>query len=502
MKKNIRVLMVEDSENDALLISRELKRGGLEATVRRVDAPSQLRQLLADEPWDLVLADYRMPRFSGLEALGMVREAGLDLPFILVSGTIGEETAVAAMKAGAHDYIMKDNLARLVPAVEREMREAKVRQNRRRAEEQLRESEKLLRAILRSVADGLFVTDNEERLVMMNRAAEQMLGIASGKVLNLPVEQAFAGSPLLEKLRAAPPAKKGGRQFEFELIEGRHIRYLRAKTSTILDRAGRAMGTIVILTDLTREWELDRMKTEFISTAAHELRTPLTSIQGFSELLTTRDDLDREEQKKFLHYILKQSLGLGRIVNELLDISRIESGQGLALEMAPCDPGEMVEQVLTCCRTQTPKHRFEIALEPLPRTLLADRGKIVEVLENILSNAVKYSPAGGLVRVSGRATEAGFELAVEDQGIGMTPEQLERIFDRFYRVDASTTASGGLGLGMSIVKNIVEAHGGSIQVSSEPGRGTRVSFVLPLAPEQEALQPPLAGSGRGRSGRR
>jgi PAS domain S-box-containing protein len=618
MEKELHVLIVEDSEDDTLLMVRELKRGGYRPAYRRVESAAELQQELEKQSWDLILSDYRIPRFSGFRALELVRERGHDLPFIIVSGAIGEETAVAAMKAGAHDYIMKGNLVRLVPAVEREVREAEERRRRRKAEERLRENEKLLRAIVdnspavvflkdvegrfllvnrrieqmfdrpreqlvgktdhdlfppetaaplrsndlkvlesrapvateetvlqkdgthtylsvkfpllneeeipyavggistditdrkkteealrtslreiaesrekiraifRSVSEGLIVTDSRNRLVMINRAAEELLGVTFKAVWNQPIGAVIEDSFLRSRLESALTQSTKEGQFDFELPgkgSGRP-RFMRARTAAIRDNSGRASGVITILLDLTRERELDRMKTEFISTAAHELRTPLTGILGFAELLLTRDDLNGEARDKYVRHIFDQARALRRIVGDLLDISRIESGQPLPLNKDHFDLGALVRDLVDTFREQSALHRFEIDLGEVPSSLVADVHKIREVLENILQNAVRYSPEGGKIRISGEGWEGFYRVAVTDEGIGMSTEVAARVFDKFYRANASTTAAGGLGLGMSIVKQIVEAHEGRIWVESEPGRGTVVRFTLPVAPPE------------------
>ena len=170
MSVALRVLVVEDWEDDAVLIARALRRGGYDLTFERVDTAAAMRAALAQGEWDVVIADYAMPRFNGLDALTLLQESGRDLPFIIVSGTIGEETAVAAMRAGAHDYVMKDNLTRLVPAVRRELQEARVRQARRQAETALRESERQYRTTLDAMSDLVHVVDADLRIVLVNQA--------------------------------------------------------------------------------------------------------------------------------------------------------------------------------------------------------------------------------------------------------------------------------------------------------------------------------------------
>jgi signal transduction histidine kinase len=227
--------------------------------------------------------------------------------------------------------------------------------------------------------------------------------------------------------------------------------------------------------------ESDRMKTEFISTAAHELRTPLTSILGFSQVLLSPENLSDAERKEFLSYIHQQARALSGMVADMLDIARIESGQGLALNQVPCTAGELVIQLSPFLQGGPERSRFELAIAAEATPLLVDKAKMAEVFENLLSNAVKYSPPGSPIRIAGEIAGESYRFSVADRGIGMTPEQVARVFEKFYRADASDTAVSGLGLGMSIVRNIVEAHGGKIWVESEPGRGTTAHFLLPLA---------------------
>ncbi len=255
---------------------------------------------------------------------------------------------------------------------------------------------------------------------------------------------------------------------------------MRARTSVIHDREGKDTGIITIFHDVTHEREVDRMKTEFLSTAAHELRTPLTSIQGFSEILQTREDLNEEEKKRFLSYINKQAVNLAEIINDLLDISRIESGRKYTINKEIYDAGECIKNIIPYFQETYLKHKFEVVLPDKPVKLYVDKDKMGQVLKNILSNAVKYSPEGGVIRVAGEVFEDYYQVSVEDQGMGMTPEQVEKVFDKFYRADASNTAITGTGLGMSIVKYLVEAHEGNVFVESEPGKGTTVKFTIPL----------------------
>lgn len=237
---------------------------------------------------------------------------------------------------------------------------------------------------------------------------------------------------------------------------------------------------IVILNDITRERELDRMKSEFIATAAHELRTPLTSIIGFTELLLLEQGMDQTRRHELLTIIDKKAGILERIVDDLLDLSRVEAGRVIRLDKDLTDIRALVASAVDAYRQEFPHHRFELDWPGMePDKILIDPEKIAQVMENLLSNAVKFSPKGSLIAVSGAVIAPEVTITVRDEGIGMSPDQKCRVFDKFYRADSSHTAIPGLGLGMAIAKAIVETHGGRIQVDSQKGMGTTFSFTLP-----------------------
>lgn len=336
--------------------------------------------------------------------------------------------------------------------------------------------------ILKSISDGLIVTDNHNRVIMMNRIAEDMLNVRFSEVINRKIDYAIKEKTLRERVKHALEKKESGNQFDFEL-PGKNIDHpniFRAQTSLIKNKEGKTIGIITIFHDVSHEREVDRMKTEFISTAAHELRTPLTSIQGFSEILLTRDNLDVRERKKFLGHINKQSANLAAIINDLLNICRIESGRSFVLDKEPCLVGEFIKKTAEPFITQSKMHKFEIVVPKEPVEIKADKDKMAQVLKNLINNAVKYSPYGGKIQIKGEMKKSFYEVSVNDEGLGMTPEQVEKIFDKFYRADATNTAIEGTGLGMSIVKHIVETHGGTVLVESEYGKGTKVTFTIPL----------------------
>jgi signal transduction histidine kinase len=341
-------------------------------------------------------------------------------------------------------------------------------------------------SILTSVTDVLIVTDTHDRILMLSQAAENLFNVQLKRVRNKPLSVALQDHRhLLDRLTAALAQRKSGVTFDFEttVAGSRHPHIMAGRTLTIASEGRGLTGMITIIHDSTGEREVERMKSEFVSTAAHELSTPLAAIVGYSEMLLTHPECTPEDFHKALAYINMKGWALSRLVDEILDVSRIESGQGISIHRKPCDINELIRQTVINAGKMADKHTFELRLPDSPVQLPADEDKIVQVMENLLSNAVKFYPAGGTVMVQGELLEKCYQVAVTDHGIGMTPDQAARVFDKFYRADSSNTAVEGTGLGMSIVKAIVEAHDGRVWVESEAGSGTTVCFTLLL--EQE-----------------
>jgi len=338
--------------------------------------------------------------------------------------------------------------------------------------------------IIKSVADGLIVTDTRHRIILMNHAAEDLLAVRLSDVIGRSIDFAVEETTLREKIRYTLDKNTTGYQFDFEW-PGKNPklpRIMRARTSVLLDKNREKTGVVIIIHDVTHEREIDRMKTEFLSTAAHELRTPLTSIQGFSEILMTRDDLSEEERKRFLYLINSQSVSLAKIVRDLLDISRIESRKGLTFKKTKCDIKKIIKNVISFFEGETQIHVFKLDVPKKPVELLIDEDKVEQILKNLIGNSIKYSPEGGEINIVMEVDENCCKLSVKDQGIGMTSEQIEKVFDKFYRANSSQSSVEGTGLGMTIVKYLVEKHDGKVWVESELGKGATVKFTIPFKP--------------------
>jgi PAS domain S-box-containing protein len=339
-----------------------------------------------------------------------------------------------------------------------------------------------LNAILHSVTAGLIVIDQTGLIMMINPATEVLLDLKAGEVIGIPVAEIIADPEFLDGIRCTLAGGERPAPIQLNLDnapESKNI-YLQIKVAPLKEIRGDVHGAVVILHDVTREHEINQMKDEFISTAAHELRTPMTSILGYTELMLEQiEQFEIGQLQEFLQIICDRSLALSQIISDMLDLSRVQSGRLVSLEKFSGNLVELVRQILPSYKYNDNQCKVIIDVdEGFPRVLF-DPYKMTQVFDNLISNAVKFSPDGGTINVVLKTTPDGIVVAIEDQGLGMSPEQQERVFDKFYRADSSNTAVSGLGLGMSLVKSIIEGHGGRIWVKSEVRVGTIVYFTLP-----------------------
>ncbi len=362
---------------------------------------------------------------------------------------------------------------------------------RKRVEEAFEQSRKRFRDLVENINDWVWEVDRDGVYTYASPRVRDLLGYQPEEVIG---KTPFDLMPDFERGRVAAIFREALEQgAAFSALENinRHKdgRLVVLETSGVpfFDGKNHLLGYRGVDRDVTARKkaeetlrESDRLKSEFISTAAHELRTPLTTILGFSQILLEEADLTSSERREFLTYIHQQARALTERVGELLDIHRIESGQGLVLKQIPCTAGELVAGLSPFIQGCSGRNRFALAITDETAPLLADKAKMIEVFENLLSNALKYSPPGSPIRIAGEAAGQSYRFSVTDRGIGMTPEQVARVFDKFYRANPEDAAVGGLGLGMSIVRSIVESHGGSVKVESQPGWGTTVTVLLPL----------------------
>lgn len=515
MTQPLRALIIEDSEDDAQLVLRALRHGGYEVTSIRVETPDAMQTALRAQAWDVILSDNSLPHFSGSAALALLRALGLDIPFLLVSGKIGEVQAVEMMHAGASDYILKDNLARLVPAVERELHEAGERLERRRAEQ----SEKLLMAERNALLTRLrlqieriplayLLFDAECRLTDWNPAAQRIFGYSKEEVLGM--------APPFERL--VPPAFRRQmdelfRRFRSGDMQAHSINENLTRDGRIITcewlntplmaEDGRFDGLLCLAQDLTGRKTLEAQyrqaqKMEALGQlaggVAHDFNNLLTIINGYSGMLLSKmgpEDSSRDlveeihkagERATLLSRQLLIFCRKQRVIPRLLDLNTVIS-----------DVEKMLRRIIGA------DIRLVSELSARLRTIKADPGYMEQILFNLVVNARDAMPQGGQITIKTRnmTFENGYTrpltdiplgsfvmLEVSDTGCGMTPEVQAHLFEPFF----TTKEEGkGTGLGLATVFGIIKESGGWIGVESQPGAGTSFRIYLPEAadPKEE-----------------
>jgi len=346
-------------------------------------------------------------------------------------------------------------------------------------------------AVFYAIADGVLLTDPAGRVTAMNRAMEGLCGWteleaqgrAYGEIMPVTDDQGTpispAERPLAQALATGRPASDQGFGVNLLTRSGRRLP-VAISSAPILDPRGRVMGAVDVVRDVSQEREIDEVKSALISTVSHELRTPLTLIHGFAELLALRDNMTVHRQRSAASEILEASRRLGRLIDDLLSVSRMESGR-LVIDPRPIDLASVIERVLSPFRAMATRHVLRAKLPGALSLVWGDPDKVEQILTNLVGNSIKYSPAGGEVLVSVENDTEFVQVNVRDQGIGMSPREMSQLFEKFYRVDRDEVRrAGGTGLGLYITRRLVEMHGGRIWAESWPGAGAVFSFTLPL----------------------
>ena len=338
-----------------------------------------------------------------------------------------------------------------------------------------------LEQTLQGMLAGVLVVGDDNRVRLMNSAAKHIFGVpgedGTGKLLS----QVIRDEDVHDLVRSC---LEGNSEATAELsIYSPEERIYQVQTALLLGANGDVSGVVATFNDITELRSVERMKSEFVSTVSHELRTPLTSIKGF--IRTLLDDIegyyDRETQMEFYRIIDTECDRLVRLINDLLNLSRIESGRALDLVLARVDLGELISRVVDSQRSYTDRHQFDIIVPQDLQHINADRDKLDQVLTNLLPDAIKYSPDGGKITVHAREIDDNkISVSISDQGIGIPEEQISRLFTRFHRVDSRDSRKQyGTGIGLYLVKHLVEAHQGEVSVTSRQGEGSTFTFILP-----------------------
>ncbi len=508
MSVSLRVLVVEDSEDDLLLLLRELRRGGYDVYSERVETPSTMQEALEQQSWDIVISDYTMPAFNALEALKILQnQALLDIPFIIVSGTIGEETAVAAMKAGAHDYLIKGNLTRLLPAVERELKDAQERKWRHSAEQALALSDDRFKTLCASAPLAIFQCDAQGKTIYMNPLWEQISGYAVEESLGDLWMQAIHPDDYLNVVEAWRRTISHPQNWlsEHRLLtpEG-DIHWVRMLVNPMHSPQGQCSGFVGTIENITEKKSLEAQflrvqRLESLGTLAsgiaHDFNNILTPILAGIQMLPVKlPNLD-ERTLQFLKMIEGSAKRGSGLVQQILSFA-----QGIEGKTSVVHVESILSEILKIIQETFPKSikvTYSIFSKDL-WSISADATQLHQVLMNLVINARDAMPDGGtlsiaienhfldktFVKTSIEAKIGSYvSISVADTGTGIKSKILDRIFDPFF---TTKLIGKGTGLGLSTVQGIIKSHGGFIKVNSQLGKGSEFKIFLPAVKETVA----------------
>jgi len=529
----IRIVHVEDEPNDRELVAASLRLAGLTFEIDAVDTREAFIAALGRGVVDVILADDHLPAFDGRAAQAIAAELTPDVPFIFVSGTLGEDIAVERLKDGATDYVLKQRLSRLPASIKRAIIEARTRIEHRTAEAEIRRlnadlearvarrtsqlasanaalgerqdalrlSEQRLQGILDHSPTIVYLKDLDGRFLLVNRQFEKTHKLDAAAVRGRTVHDVFP--PRLAEIYAKndEQASKVESTYVEEpvLIEGRAHVFSTAKFP-LIGTDGRPYAMCAIATDVTERKKADdevkaarleaeranRAKSEFLSRMSHDLRTPLNAVLGFAQLLESETLSD--SQRECVQQILHGGQHLLDLINEVLDIARIEAGR-LSLSAEPVSVKETVRHALALVAPLASKRQItlEFQEEAATRAVIADRQRLNQILLNLLSNAVKYNRTGGRVIVSTEEVpNERLRIKVTDTGGGIPRAKMKLLFTPFERLGADATAIEGTGLGLALSRGLAEAMGGTIGVASEVDRGS--TFWVELTATNEPAQ--------------
>ena len=446
--------------------------------------------ILAKEPLDMILLDLKMPVMSGEEVLEITGEKYPDIPVIIITGHGTVDTAVECMKKGAYDFITKpfqidEFLLTITRAAEKRRLEQKAKQFE---EENVRNLYDLnleksrLKTIINYMGNGVMVTNRNLEVVLHNPALMRLMEISKEVENPTPISTIINDESLINTLKHIQGGESSKNESVSQEINAGANNVLRAISAPALGPDSSIVGTVTVLEDVTAFKQLDQMKTDFVNMVAHELRSPLSAIKQQNHVLL--EGLCGPLGKKQHELVSRASNridALLELINDLLDVAKIEAGKYVQRRV-PTDIGKIIEETVALMESRAKEKGIVLTFSSKAlRPVQADPKNIEEIFNNLISNAINYSPEGGQVTVSAQGQGEYVEIRVEDTGVGISPEELPKIFDKFYRVKHPKTRQiVGTGLGLAIVKGIVDAHHGTIDVESIVDKGTTFRILFPV----------------------
>ncbi len=492
MAEKTQVLVVDDEKVVREGCRRVLTGKGYE--IATAENGQEALEILAAREMDILLLDLKMPVMGGEEVLLKTRENYPDIPVIVITGHGTVDTAVECMKKGAYDFITKPfQIEQFLITVERaaDKRRLELKAKQFEAENirnlyDLNLEKSRLRTIINRMANGVMVTNRNLEVVLHNPALMRLMEITEKPKAPTPISEIIKDKDLVNTLKKLLSGETPEEKSISQEIRMQH-NTLRALSAPAMDPDRAVAGTVTVLEDITAFKQLDQMKSDFVNMVAHELRSPLVAIRQLnSVLLEGLAGPLGEKQQDFIKRGMAKIDSLLNLINDLLDIAKLEAGK-FVQHQVPTDIGKIIEEIVALMEPKAQKQGIALTYSVLNlKPVQADPKRIEEIFNNLISNAINYSPEGGRVTISAKGMGEYMEIQVEDTGVGILKEELPKIFDKFYRVkNPKTRQVIGTGLGLAIVKGVVDAHQGSIHVESVPDVGTTFKVLLPIIDSQD-----------------
>lgn len=484
-----RILVVDDELGIREGCRQILSMEGYDVEVAE-DGMEGLKVFEEQRNFSVALIDLKMPRMGGLELIEKIHELDKDIVLFVITAYATIETAVAATKRGAYGYIPKPfTPEELLISIERGIEKRslalearKLREERRNRLLEVAFEKTKSNTIISCIADGIIVINRDKQIVLRNEAASQIIPGCGALTLPAPLCALTRAEELLTFLNETVDATSEPTIISREFKLGENV--FMVNVSPVFEAGVGSSGAVAVFRDITVLKELETAKSVFVSMVAHEVKRPLGVIEGYMNVLWTGMVGEMPpKQKDIVERSLLRARTLRVMVSELMNLTAMETGKFL-IKRTPLDISKVVAEAVESCREKAKAKEIDLAVSCGENTggenVLADRDAIISVITNIVDNAINYTPERGRVGVVVENTGNYVKVIVRDTGIGMTPEEMGRIFEEFYRARNKYTAKvPGTGLGLSLAKRFIEMHQGTISVDSAPGKGSVFAISLP-----------------------
>ncbi len=482
-----RILVVDDEPGIREGCRKILESEGYDVEVAEDGLQGLAMATRKEKPFDLVLADLKMPGMDGVELLGKIREHDPEIITIVITAYATLETAIQATRQGAYGYLPKpftpdELLLHLRKGLEKRrlsLQAKRLREERERSLLEICSERNRCRAIINCMTDGLIVVNRDEQFAMANPAALAMFQMPRMPEIGTPIGECINDPELLDAVRGSLAAEDRRYEVLSREIHLRDDKVVIANIAPFLDDAGSALGTVVILSDITGLKQLEKAKAAFISMVSHELKSPLAAIENFAGLILA-GTFKGDKAGEILGRIGSRAEGARKMIDDLLNFSALEAG-AVCRNRERVILKDIVEDAIAAQKGLADAKKVVLDTEQVncDSSILADRDDMAKVFNNLVSNAIKYNRQEGRVTISCTDDDGVVKIRVSDTGVGISPEHLEHIFDEFYRIHGEDTKRiSGTGLGLAIVKKIVDAYHGEISVDSKIGEGTTFTILF------------------------